>query len=67
MILILKIHLQVSFFLLKPPQKGTKHLQKQELHSIEVNTTMQQDKQYKIREIGKKYNHTVDNWLGVPE
>jgi hypothetical protein len=29
---------------------------------------MQQDKKYKIRQIGKKYNHVVDdNWLGVPE
>ena len=27
----------------------------------------QQDKKYKIREVGKKYNHVVDNWLGVPE
>jgi len=28
---------------------------------------MQQDKKYKIREVGKKYNHVVDNWLAIPE
>ncbi len=28
---------------------------------------VQKEKKFKIRKIGKKYNHMEDNWLGTPE